>query len=378
MIKVVHVIYSISKNAGGTSSILKSIVEASVYKSDQSIIAFQSNNDLPISKHIKVTLVKRKVTSKYFSLNFIETLRNINPNIYHGHGLWLLPVYWMFLQCKKKQIPFIISTHGMLEPYAFKFKKTKKRIAFLLFQKSILSNSACIHATSQEEAKNIRKLGFSNPIAIIPNGINLNEFKFKKPKKNKTLKSVLYLSRIHPIKGIENLINAWKQLDSNLKINWQLKIIGNGEESYINSLNKLIQQYDLENSVKLVGPLYGNDKIEEIQKADLFVLPSFSENFGIVVAEALACGVPVITTKGTPWEDLKFFKAGWWIDIGVEPLLEGLIEAMSLSDEERFQMGINGRNLALEKYNIESVARQMIELYNWILSENDRPDFILY
>ncbi len=118
-------------------------------------------------------------------------------------------------------------------------------------------------------------------------------------------KTLLFLSRIHHKKGIELLLEAWQRIGKQLRSNWKINIAGNGESNYINNINQLITKKNLVGEIEIIGPKFGEDKIRTYRQADLFVLPTYSENFGIVVAEALAYGIPVITTKGTPWEELN-------------------------------------------------------------------------
>jgi len=264
----------------------------------------------------------------------------------------------------------------MLEPWSLLQGKFKKQLALKLYQYTDLAKAACIHATSPMEAESIRNLGFKNPIAVIPNGIDISEFSLKPQIAKKEKQTLLFLSRIHPKKGIELLVEAWQQLDKTLRQNWQVEIAGNGDERYIALLQKLIDVKGLTNQIKIIGPQFGEAKLAAYHRADLFVLPTHSENFGVVIAEALASGIPVITTKGTPWEELNTCNAGWWIDIGVQPLVEALQEALQLPEEQRIQMGLNGRKLVEEKYSIEAVAQQMVELYKWILNQGEKPDFI--
>ena len=168
---------------------------------------------------------------------------------------------------------------------------------------------------------------------------------------------MVFLSRIHPKKGIELLLEAWRNSDTK---GWTLEIAGNGDEKYISSLSDSAQ--DLKN-VNFVGGKFAEDKWNFLRSADVMVLPTYSENFGIVVAEALAVGVPVITTEGTPWEDLKMYQCGWWINLSVISLKSTLQKVFNTPIHRLEIMGNNGRNLVKEKYDIQAVGCKMVELY---------------
>ena len=233
-----------------------------------------------------------------------------------------------------------------------------------------------MHATADMEVESIRKLGLKNPIAMIPNGINIDEFSEEVPIKASDKKKILFLSRIHPKKGIENLVTAWLKLDVTLKKDWVLEIVGNGDTKYIKTLKNLIKGHKLDAQIFILAPVFGAEKIKLYREASLFVLPTFSENFGVVIAEALASYTPVITTKGAPWKDLETCDCGWWIEIGVEPLINALKVAMSCNKEEIIDKGKNGRKLIEEKYSITSVAKKMVTLYSWILNKTVKPNFV--
>jgi glycosyltransferase involved in cell wall biosynthesis len=214
---------------------------------------------------------------------------------------------------------------------------------------------------------------------------------------------VLYLGRLHPLKGLEMLVEAWGRLhDAQHQSpqpsmeHWRLVIAGPDEQGTLAALERQSRELGHMESIDFAGPVYGEEKERLLDAADIFVLPTRSENFGIVVAEALAAGVPVITTKGAPWAELLGQdscddsvvvrerikgagvkgervkkevgggRCGWWVEVGVEPLTEALREAMSLTDEERWAMGENGRRLVEKKYRWEAVAEQMMELYTHI------------
>jgi len=368
--KILHTISTIDKPSGGPSTYLQMLANEILKYSDVSIVTKYRKNSLTFNPKIKLVVLKRFLINGYSAINKIDT------DIYHGNGLWQFPVHLMVLSAKAKRKPYVISPHGMLESWALKKGKLKKSIALWAFQRKDIENAAAIHATSIMEAESIRSLGFRNPIAIIPNGIDPSEFQLPDTVSPPRKKTLLFLSRIHPKKGIEILISAWQNIDKILRREWQVEIAGDGGDRYLFALKKLIIQQGLTSEIRIIGPQYGISRIETYHRADLFVLPSYSENFGMVVAEALASGVPVITTKGTPWEELNSRNAGWWIDIGLEPLVKTLQEAMSLSQSERHVMGQNGRKLIEENYSIEMVANKMIQLYEWILNGGQKPEFV--
>lgn len=375
--KVIYCLSSLDKNDGGTSVFIKLFTNELIKTISIALSTLKTNEPLVLDERIEINWAQNSFPwISGYSEDFQAYFNNAEVDIFHGNGLWQYPVHSMVYFAIKRNIPFVFSPHGMLEPWALNVSKLKKKVALELFQRKDLEAASCIHATAKSEAETIRKLGFTNPIAVIPNGIDLSEFPISIKERKKGKRTLLFLSRIHPKKGIEFLIDAWFRLDSNFRQDWQIEIAGNGDPKYVKTLRQIIFKKGLANEIKIIGPRFGNEKLKTYHKADLFVLPTYSENFGLVVAEALACGIPVITTIGTPWEELNIKNAGWWVDIGVEPLVQSLKEAMELTDSERQIMGENGRKLIEENYSIEIVTKQMIKLYDWILGKKEKPSFV--
>ncbi|QRY58328.1 glycosyltransferase [Sphingobacterium siyangense] len=379
--KIAHIISSIDQSTGGPARSSTSLVDQllkNVFISQIDLFSLRSIS--PLIENFESAKGRLHFCNSSYggiSKELGYELNQITVDLFHGHGIWDISVSQMAKIARRRNIPYVISIRGMLEPWSLQQSKFKKKVAMLLYQNRDLNKASCLHATAHMEADSIRALGYKNPIAVIPNGINLSEYPLKKVEIVSQKKRVLFLSRIHVKKGIENLIAAWEKLDISTRLNWELEIAGNGESDYIDSLNNLIKSKSLDESIRIVGSKFGDEKIRAYHDAHLFVLPTYSENFGIVIAEALACGVPVVTTNGTPWEDIKDYNAGDWIEIGVDPLVTSLEKMMKKGDLELIQMGKNGRKLIEEKYSINSVADRFFELYSWILSKDKKPEFVI-
>ena len=226
-----------------------------------------------------------------------------------------------------------------------------------------------MHATSEAEYEDIRRLGFNQPVLIVPNGIDLP--KLKVSRSSKDFRTLIFISRIHPKKGIDILLDAWSHIEKKYN-NWKLRIIGPGDTKYVQSLKAQALQNG-SNHVEFVGPLYGKEKSEAYNNADLFVLPTHSENFGMVVAEALSNECPAIVSRGAPWSGLEKEGCGWWISNNIESLKKALSIAMSLSENELKVMGSRGRLWMKRDFSWDRIAILMEEGYKWLLDGGKPP-----
>ncbi|PHQ55834.1 MAG: hypothetical protein COC16_04525 [Lutibacter sp.] len=375
-----HTVSSIDTSSGGPARSVTHLIQSVLTESNELKIVLDTLvSEEPIIRKFKANNGELNFHSYgifQYSKPLNKQLTKSGFDLFHGHGLWELPVHQMCKVARKLAKPYVITPRGMLEPWSLTQGKLKKQLALKLFQYNDLAKAACLHATAPMEVESFRKLGFKNPIAMIPNGVNIDEFPAVVPNKTNTPKKILFLSRIHIKKGIENLIEAWRLIDNEIRQSWKIEIVGNGEENYIQTLKEKVVSENLSGQIEIKKPIFGAEKIKLFREASLFVLPTFSENFGIVIAESLASYTPVITTKGTPWEDLETLNCGWWIDIGVEPLKNALIDAMQSKETMLLGMGMNGRKLIEEKFSMESVAKQMVELYEWVTTKKNRSNFI--
>jgi len=355
--KILHVVGSIDKSAGGPS---RSVTQTCQYVSqlNMEIELVTRPSEDPVSVN----------TSANYSLNFMsvreliafcKTLSKAEYSLIHLQHVWDPYIHIIARVARKKGIPYIITPRGMLEPWIMNRNPLKKKLAMLLYQRKDIEKAAYLHATCEMERENIRKLGFKNPIVVIPNGIEISNVKLKAEWKE--VQNILFLSRVHPKKGIDLLIEAVAQLPANTL---HITIAGEGDAAYVEELKQLSVQKKVAHQFHFVGGIYGKQKWELYQQSDLFVLPTYSENFGIVVPEALYTGLPVLTTTGTPWQELETENCGWWIELNVANLTRALSEALQLNAEKLKEMGMRGRQLVREKYEIKSVAVEVVKMYN--------------
>lgn len=304
-------------------------------------------------------------------------------SILHQHGIWTgksrTTCRWRSLTRK----PTVITPHGSLEPWALNRSSIKKKIALFFYESDNLYRASCMHALSHDEASAFRSFGLTNPIAVIPNGISEgwldsdgSSTRFRQRfgiSVNTNL--LLFLGRITPIKGLMMLLRAISD-QRDVFTDFKLFICGVDEFGHKEELQKLVRRLSLQAHVEFPGPMYGQMKRDAYAAADLFVLPSYSEGAPMTILEALGAGVPVLTTKASPWEDLIRHKCGWWTEICEDAIGLALRDALQTPREELREMGRRGKALVSTKYTWTEVAKETLSLYNWLLGKAERPDFV--
>lgn len=376
--KVLQTIPYFNKASGGPTSCTYQLVKGLVENGlNCDILSFlPKEDDILANDDFIHYLADDRKTPLWFSKNLSNELsRNINCyDLVHINTIWTWPSHIAVTKAKIAGLPIIISPHGMLYPQALKVSSWKKKIIGNWYVNKDLKIADCIHATSEEEAKYIREYGLTNPIAIIPNCLDIANYPQPRTTPN-PIRRIGFTGRLNPIKNIDLLLSAWHTLRDRTK-NAELVIIGDGEPSYVKSLKNYAEQQQMTN-VTFTGFLSGGALRDTVRSLDFQILPSKSENFGMVVPEALICGVPVIASKGTPWQSLEERECGWWIEPTVASLAETISNAIAISEDTRLKMGKAGRKLVIEKYSSDAVAQQMKKLYSWILNSGDKPSFVI-
>lgn len=288
--------------------------------------------------------------------------------VWHMHGLWMMPNVYPARHAASRGISLLLSPRGMISKEAMRFSATQKRLFWTLAQSRAVAAVDCFHATADDEAEAIRALGFGQPIAVVPNGIDIPPVSAEKRPRSR---EVVSLGRIHPKKGLDRLIAAWARIEPEFS-EWRLRIVGPDEGGHTAELKAQAAALGLRR-VSVEPPATGDAKWRLLSEAALFALPTQNENFAMTVAESLAGATPVISTKGAPWAGLESERCGWWIDHGVDPLAATLREGMRLPDEARAAMGARGRAWMERDFAWAGAGRRMMAVYAWLRGQSDRP-----
>ena len=313
------------------------------------------------------------------SPELLSTLREEckSSQIIHNNSLWMMPNIYPAIAKRGTACKLVMQPRGTLSEYALARSKWKKRLIGWYGQYAAMRAADMWVATAESEYEDIRRAGYTQPVAILPNGINLpaEEIEGAQVKGCSERRRMFFLSRIHPKKNIETLLRCWARLEKKFP-NWCLSIVGPDKDNvYADEMKRLANILACKR-VKFEGELNGNSKYRFMAESDCEILPTHSENFGMVVAEALACGTPVICSHGAPWERLNTEKCGWWVSAEEQSLTNAMVEAMSMPPEELAAMGARGREWMKRDFDWNAIGRKMKTAYEWLLGETDKPNWV--
>lgn len=373
--KIIHVINSMSTACGGPArTTLLTLRGLQNLGMDVKLLTNQLRpGEAPVSEDpfIDYLPYSRFHNNRFgYSTAFGKALKETPvADVYHIQGIWLYSGYVTARYAQKVHRPYLITLHGTLYPEALSQSSLIKKTAMSVFQRSQLQQAACIHTTCMEEMEHYRSLGFTNPVAVVPCPMECSEI--MPPVYQDGKKRVGYLGRIHPRKRVERLLEVWSRLNEP----GELLIIGDGDPVYMKFLKDEVKRLRL-NQVRFTGFVVGDEKNALLAALTCLVVPSDFENCGIITPEALLQETPVIATTGSPWQELDTHSCGWWVDNDVDTLTKTVRKALSLDKEVLQEMGKRGRQLVLDKYSVDVVSRQMKEMYDWILNQQSKPNFI--
>lgn len=373
--RIVHVVASVAKGADGVREVVFNLAEHQIKQGmDVSVLSLEYSTEKEgLLPSVPLVLLPIRWSKRFgYSPTMVTKLIEISPDVVHVHGLWMYPNWAVLRWHNSTQKPFILSPHGMLSKIALSYGCTKKLIVSILFQRRVFNQAACLVATSSDEILEIRAAKISKPVALIRNGVNVRDNYSNNTRRDKV---ILSLGRIHKKKGLDNLILAWEKIHENFP-EWSVLIVGPNEGQEQEKLERLIERKKIPR-VQIKDGVYGDEKIDLMSKAGVFILPTLSENFALTVAESLILGVPVIASEGAPWKDLERYKCGYWVPIGVPALADGLRRFLSLDESCSIDMGLRGREWMQREFSWSSKAADTILLYKWSGKFiREKPSFI--
>jgi glycosyltransferase involved in cell wall biosynthesis len=303
------------------------------------------------------------------------TLQAEDPDLLHVHGLWIYTSV-AAIRWARRQRPYVVSPHGMLDPWALDNSRLKKRISAALYENRHLRGAACLHALNDAEAEAIRGYGLKNPVCVIPNGVELPvEANAKRsPGQNRNL---LYLGRLHPKKGLPLLVEAWCRIRHMAEESgWSLVIAGWDQLGHQSDLQALAAKLHADSRIDFVGPRFGEEKSAAFREASAFILPSLSEGLPMSVLEAWSWRLPVLMTTNCNLPEGSKAGAAIVMEADIDDICQALIKLFHMDNVELESVGARGRRLVEGKFQWPHIAQQMTQVYDWLLGRASQPSCI--
>ena len=369
--RVGFLVSSISREAGGLFQSVRGLAKA-VASANANVRVFgirdeQSAVDLQEWQPLSVQTFHPRLRAWGYSNQLVPRIVDVNVDVLSVHGLWKYCSVASQRWHRRTGRPYVVHPHGMLDPWALRNARWKKRIAAALYENQHLRGAACLCALSEAEARSIRGYGLRNPSCVIPNGIDLPDLSESNAKtQSENRKTLLYLGRLHPKKNISNLIRAWNETFNSQRgsgNHWVLAIAGWDQGGYESELKRIAAG----DSVVFLGSRFGAEKSECYRTCDAFILPSLSEGLPMTVLEAWAYAKPVLMTPECNLPEGFLANAALRIGPSAEEIAAGLKQLVEMSTDDRAAMGARGRDLVTRDFSWPRIGEQMRAVYDWVL-----------
>jgi glycosyltransferase involved in cell wall biosynthesis len=296
-------------------------------------------------------------------------------DVAHLHGCWNVFNWLAARACRRHGVPYVVSPRGMLNAWSFEHSGLKKWIAYWLVERPTLRGASFLHATSEDERREVEALGLATPIAVIPNGVDRVDAR-PDPRDVSTFRArygftagdvvVLYLGRLHPKKRVDLLADAVVAARAGAP-SVKLLVAGSGDRRHEDALRARFKAQIADGTIVFAGRLEGDDRRLALAAADVFGLTSESENFGLAVGEAMAASLPVIVSRHCPWPQIEQWDAGFWLPNDVVAIA-GAIETLASDPALRRRLGENGRCGARTYLDWDGIARDVLEMYQRVVT----------
>lgn len=291
-------------------------------------------------------------------------------DLIHNHSVWLWPNVYPGRVARATGVPLVTAPRGALAPPNLAHGWLKKRIFWHLAQHVTYRQAGLLHATSSEEHQHLRQFGLTQPVKVVPNGIDVpDRLPAPRPGDKRIL---LFLARVHPLKGLPLLLDVWRHLPATARAGWEFHIAGPSALGHQQELEDFVRTHNL-TDVRFLGPLYGADKWRAYAEAEIHIHPTKHENFGVVIAEAMAAGTPVITTTSTPWSGVHDHDCGWWVERSHAELTRALVDALARPPDVLAAMGARGRAWMKAEYGWDHIAGKTLAAYEWLCAGKPDP-----
>ncbi len=379
---------SVSRKAGGIFAAVKDLSLALARRDDAEVAVLGLEDeftarDLPEWEPLRPKVFPARGPLGFgFSPPLKKALLSEGADVVHQHGIWMYPSLACLAWASASGKPYIVSPHGMLDPWALRLSAWKKRIASFLFQRKHLERAACIHALCRPEAEAVRAFGLANPVCVVPNGVVLPDESEALPpplwSPSDDRKVLLYLGRIHPKKGLAELLKGWAEaVRGRPAPSWRLVIAGWDQGGHLDELKALAEQKGITDDVEFIGPLFGESKDASFAGASAFALPSHSEGLPMTVLEAWSHRLPVLMTDACNLPEGFERSAAMRTEPNASSVAGTLLRLFDTPDSELSAMGERGRKLVEERFTWEKVAVDMATVYDWLAGGGDPPPCVV-